>query len=239
MLGWLAEPSAGEREGLAPRMKEPKIRFTEIRRLQFAAKQGRTWANLFRPVSASREASAAELRLRLGPLSEDRLNVDIVKRRGGWPLSRNRTALERRADTASPSLGRSARTMATQALRRSLPLTGAPCSGSQHISRCWASRSSGAARPRRAVPAVLVHENRVCQADERALQAGIALGSTLATAHSIAPELVHFPFDTELQTKHLEILAESSYRFSSEVSLAPPDALLIEGSRSLRLFGGQ
>ena len=85
VLGWL-EPSAGEREGLAPRMKEPKVRFTEIRRLQFAAKQGRTWANLFRPVRATREASAAELRLRLGPLSEDRLNVDIVKRRGGWPL---------------------------------------------------------------------------------------------------------------------------------------------------------
>lgn len=65
---------------------EPKLRFTEIRRLQFAAKQGRTWANLFRPIGASDEASAAELRLRLGPLSEDRLNVDIVKRRGGWPL---------------------------------------------------------------------------------------------------------------------------------------------------------
>lgn len=65
---------------------DPKLRFTEVRRLQFAAKQGRTWANLFRPVYAAREASSAELRLRLEPLSEDRLNVDIVKRRGGWPL---------------------------------------------------------------------------------------------------------------------------------------------------------
>ena len=72
VLGWLAEP---------------KLRFTEIRRLQFAAKQGRTWANLFRPASVAREASAAELRLRLRPLPEDRLNVDIVKRRSGWPLS--------------------------------------------------------------------------------------------------------------------------------------------------------
>ena len=88
-------------------------------------------------------------------------------------------------------------------------------------------------------PSVLVHENRVCQADEHALQAGIALGSTLATAHSIAPELVHFPYDTERQTKQLEVLAQATYRFSSEVSLAPPDALLIESSRSLRLFGGR
>ena len=97
-------------------------------------------------------------------------------------------------------------------------------------------RSSDAKESR---PAVLVEDNRVCQADERALQAGIALGSTLATAHSIAPELVHFPHDTELQTKQLEVLAEATYRFSSEVSLAPPDALLIESSRSLRLFGGR
>ena len=88
-------------------------------------------------------------------------------------------------------------------------------------------------------PGVLVQDNRVCQADERALQAGIALGSTLATAHSIALELEHFPYDAELLAKHLEVLAESSYRFSSEVSLAPPDALLIESSRSLRLFGGR
>ena len=87
-------------------------------------------------------------------------------------------------------------------------------------------------------PAVLVQDNRVCQADERAVQAGIAHGSTLATAHSIAPELVHFPYDTELQAKQLEVLAQATYRFSSEVSLAPPDALLIESSRSLRLFGG-
>ena len=88
-------------------------------------------------------------------------------------------------------------------------------------------------------PGVLVQDNRVCQANDRALQAGIALGSTLATAHSIAPELEHFPYDTELQTKQLEVLAQATYRFSSEVSLAPPDALLIESSRSLRLFGGR
>ena len=87
-------------------------------------------------------------------------------------------------------------------------------------------------------PAVLVQDNRVCQADERALKAGIALGSTLATAHSIAPELVHFPRDSDREARQLEVLAQATYRFSSEVSLALPDALLIEGSRSLRLFGG-
>ncbi len=72
VLGWLSEQ---------------RLRFTEIRRLQFAAKQGRTWASLFRPASVAHEASAAELRLRLRPSPGDRLHVDIVKRRGGWPLS--------------------------------------------------------------------------------------------------------------------------------------------------------
>ena len=95
VLGWLAEP---------------KLRFTEIRRLQFAAKQGRTWANLFRPVGASGEASAAELRLRLGALSEDLLNVDIVKRRGGWPLQGIALPLEsgltQRRRRLSEALGR-------------------------------------------------------------------------------------------------------------------------------------
>lgn len=87
-------------------------------------------------------------------------------------------------------------------------------------------------------PAVLVQDNRVLQADDAALEAGIAIGSTLATAHSIAPGLVHFQREAELETKRLEVLSQASYRFSSQVSLAPPDALLIEGSGSLRLFRG-
>ncbi len=65
---------------------ETHLKFTELRRLQFAARQGRAWASLFRPASAAGDPSAAELRLRLWP-SRSGLRVDIVKRRGGWPLS--------------------------------------------------------------------------------------------------------------------------------------------------------
>lgn len=71
LLGWFA--------GRGPK-------FAEIRRLQFAARQGRTWAGLFRPAVAAGEASPAELRLRLQP-RRGGLQLDIVKRRGGWPLS--------------------------------------------------------------------------------------------------------------------------------------------------------
>lgn len=66
------------------------------RRLLLAARQGGTWGCLFRAVGAMRTASAAELRLRLSPLPERRLRVDVLKRRGGWPL-RN---IELRLDAA-------------------------------------------------------------------------------------------------------------------------------------------
>ena len=68
-------------------LDDRKLRFAEIRRLQFAAKKGRTWANLFRPANVATEASPAELRLRLRPLAEDRIAIDIIKRRSGWPTS--------------------------------------------------------------------------------------------------------------------------------------------------------
>lgn len=70
VLGWLSEP---------------RLKFAELRRLQFAARQGGTWGSLFRPADAVGEPSAAELRLRLEP-RHCGLRVDIVKRRGGWPL---------------------------------------------------------------------------------------------------------------------------------------------------------
>ena len=76
LLGWLAER---------------ELKFAEIRRLQFAARQGRTWASLFRPATALANASPAELRLRLWPRRRvsrcGGLRLDLVKRRGGWPLS--------------------------------------------------------------------------------------------------------------------------------------------------------
>ena len=72
VLGWLPETSLG---------------FANLRRLLLAARQGEAWGCLFRPAQAAESASAAELRLHLSPLLGGRLRVDVVKRRGGWPLS--------------------------------------------------------------------------------------------------------------------------------------------------------
>lgn len=71
-----------------------RIDLAQTRRLLLAARQGGTWGCLFRPANAAREASAAELRLRLSPRAERRLRVDVLKRRGGWPLENIELALD-------------------------------------------------------------------------------------------------------------------------------------------------
>ena len=87
-------------------------------------------------------------------------------------------------------------------------------------------------------PAVLVEDNRVVQANDRARQAAIALGSTLATANSILPTLKHFNRDPAAEHERLNSLAQMAYRYTPRVSPAPPDALLLEVRGSLRLFDG-
>ena len=84
--------------------------------------------------------------------------------------------------------------------------------------------------------AVLIEANRVVQADPLARAAGIEVGMTLATAHSIATGLDHFVRDEAAEQERLARLGLIGYRFSSQVSIAPPAGLLIEASGSLRLF---
>lgn len=63
------------------------LRHGDLRRLQLAAREGDAWGVLFRPESAAATASPAELRLLLEPVAGDaeRLDVRVLKRRGGWP----------------------------------------------------------------------------------------------------------------------------------------------------------
>ena len=92
-------------------------------------------------------------------------------------------------------------------------------------------------------PAVVVDGNRVLLGNRAALQAGIGLQGTLATAHGICPGLIHYRRDPERELKRLRLLAQMCYRFTSRVSLEPPkdartaSALLLEAGGSLKLFG--
>jgi len=67
---------------------------------------------------------------------------------------------------------------------------------------------------------------------------GIAPGMTVSAAIALSPDLVEHPRDPASETKALEGAAAWAGQFTSMVSLAQPDALLLEIEGSLRLFGG-
>ncbi|MCY4344578.1 MAG: translesion DNA synthesis-associated protein ImuA [Gammaproteobacteria bacterium] len=72
-------------------LDERRLRISDLRRLHLRAQHGCAWAALFRPGLASRNPSAAELRLRIraAPAAEGgarRLLLSILKRRGGWGI---------------------------------------------------------------------------------------------------------------------------------------------------------
>ena len=92
---------------------------------------------------------------------------------------------------------------------------------------------------KQAPPTVLVEAQKIRIANQVACEAGVLLGSSLATAHSIAVGLRHHSRDETQEADRLKFLAELAYyRFSSRICIQPPDALLLEIFGSLKLFGG-
>jgi hypothetical protein len=68
-------------------LDERQLKQKDTRRLQIAARQGRTLTCLFRPEAAAAVNSMAELRLQVAPAEPGVMTVDIRKRRGGWPVA--------------------------------------------------------------------------------------------------------------------------------------------------------
>ena len=75
-----------------------------------------------------------------------------------------------------------------------------------------------------------------CSAPAR--RRGITPGMTVSAALALAPDLIEHSRDPAAEMKALEGTAAWAGQFTSMVSLAPPDALLLEIEGSLRLFGG-
>lgn len=80
--------------------------------------------------------------------------------------------------------------------------------------------------------------SRIHTASRAAERYGISAGMPLGAAHALCPTLQGFPRDPEAETRSLKRLATWTTRFTSVVSLEPPQALLLEIGGSLRLFGG-
>ncbi|GAA5183443.1 DNA polymerase Y family protein [Niveibacterium umoris] len=87
-------------------------------------------------------------------------------------------------------------------------------------------------------PAVAVARGRVLAADAVAEAAGVQAGQKLSSALGLAPQLTACERDPQREAAALARLACWAGRFSPQVSLAPPDELLIEIGGSLRLFKG-
>jgi protein ImuB len=75
-------------------------------------------------------------------------------------------------------------------------------------------------------------------ANEAARRCGIHAGMPLAAAHALAANLHVCERDLPAERAALERLAAWALQFTSHVSLAPPQMLLLEIGGSLRLFGG-
>ncbi|HTS55241.1 MAG TPA: DNA polymerase Y family protein [Burkholderiales bacterium] len=78
----------------------------------------------------------------------------------------------------------------------------------------------------------------VLSCNAQARRYGIAPGMTVSAAIALAPELVERARDPASEMKALEGAAAWAGQFTSMVSLAQPDTLLLEIEGSLRLFGG-
>lgn len=78
----------------------------DTRRLQLAAEAGQTSCIVFRSRQAGQNSSPAALRLELSPAPRQGLQVQVLKRRGGWPGQSCQLALGGRAGLASPETSR-------------------------------------------------------------------------------------------------------------------------------------
>jgi cell division inhibitor SulA/protein ImuA len=75
-------------------LDEAQLKTKDTQRLQLAARQGGTLGCLFRPEKALTENSMAELRIWVRRGNGEALNVNLCKRRGGWPVSGLSLSLE-------------------------------------------------------------------------------------------------------------------------------------------------
>lgn len=97
--------------------------------------------------------------------------------------------------------------------------------------------------PLDSVPAVAVTEarpggDRVMLANRCAAAAGVRPGITATAARALLSDLCLVPRAPPREAHALQAMASWSLQFSAQVSLAPPDALLVEVGGSRRLFGG-
>ena len=103
-----------------------------------------------------------------------------------------------------------------------------------------AMAESGAATS--AAPLVVVdpedHNPRIIDADASAQAAGVRIGMTLGAALAAVPAIDARPRDAARELALMQRLAGIAATFTPQVSIEPPDGLLLEIKPSITLFGG-
>tara|TARA_B100001059_G_scaffold6773_1_gene5629 strand:- start:242 stop:1714 length:1473 start_codon:yes stop_codon:yes gene_type:complete len=91
-----------------------------------------------------------------------------------------------------------------------------------------------------AQPIIIVDEkdHRVLQANQAALESGITLGMGLGSAAALCHHLHVHPYRIELEKNKLKEIAQWAYLVTSDMTLLPPNGLLIKASNMLSLYDG-
>ena len=78
----------------------------------------------------------------------------------------------------------------------------------------------------------------VVACNEHAAGAGIRDGMALSAAYALSPQLITHTRDSDAEQRCLDETALWALQFTSQISVLPPDSLLLEIGASLKLFGG-
>jgi protein ImuB len=89
-----------------------------------------------------------------------------------------------------------------------------------------------------ALPLAVSDGERLIACNRSAQRQGVRPGLAESAGRALLADLRILPRDVNAEQAALERLAAWSLRFSDQVSLEPPRALVLEAARSLRLFGG-
>jgi len=82
------------------------------------------------------------------------------------------------------------------------------------------------------------HNQRIVDADDRALAGGVRPGMTLGAALAAVPDIEPRPRDVTREHELMQRLAAVGAEFTPQVSIERPDGLLLEIKPSVNLFGG-
>ncbi len=82
------------------------------------------------------------------------------------------------------------------------------------------------------------HNQRIIDAGQDARAAGVRIGMSLGAALAAAPDIDPRPRDAVRELELLQRLAGIAANFTPQVSVEPPDGLLLEIKPSINLFGG-